>query len=76
MCGLQLYFINEKFYDAFLNIPKKVHCDTYMDNLNGDYKYCYPFPALQRPGFSTNNKDSKEPVNYNSILSEKDIYKG
>jgi len=73
VCGFQLYIVAEKFYDAFLSVPKNQHIDTYMNELKGDYKYCYPFPALQRSGFSANNKCE---VNYNSILSEQDIYKG
>jgi len=73
VCGLQLYFIDSSFYDVFLSAPDNVHIDTYMDELKGDYRYCYPFPALQRPGFSANNKAI---CDYNKILSEKDIYKG
>lgn len=73
VCGFQLYIIHEKFYDKFLEIPDDVHIDTYMDELKGDYKFCYPFPALQRPGFSSNNMAH---VNYNEILEEKDIYRG
>lgn len=72
ICGFHLYFISEKFYDAFLSAPDKEHIDTAMDNLNGDYHFCYPFPALQRSGFSANNKAV---VNYNAILNENDIYK-
>lgn len=73
VCGLQLYFIDSSFYDAFLSAPDNVHIDTYMDELKGDYHYCYPFPALQRAGFSANNKAI---VDYNKILEQKDIYKG
>lgn len=72
ICGFQLYIISEKFYDKFLGTPDDVHIDTYMDELGGDYKFCYPFPALQRPGFSANNMAD---VNYNAILSKEDIYK-
>ena len=73
VCGLQLYFIDSSFYDVFLSAPDNVHIDTYMDELKGDYHYCYPFPALQRAGFSANNKAV---VDYNKILEPKDIYKG
>lgn len=72
VCGFQLYIISEKFYDKFLGIPDDVHIDTYMDELKGNYKFCYPFPALQRPGFSANNMAD---VNYNAILNKDDIYK-
>lgn len=73
ICGFQLYVIHSSFYDAFLSTPDDVHIDTYMDELKGDYKFCYPFPALQRAGFSSNNMAV---VDYNKILSEQDIYKG
>ncbi len=73
VCGFHLYCISEKFYDTFLSIPDDVHIDTYMDELGGDYKYCYPFPALQRAGYSFNNHAV---VDYNTVLSEKDIWKG
>lgn len=73
VCGFQLYIISEKFYDTFLSIPENVHIDTYMDELKGDYKFCYPFPALQRVGFSANNRAV---VDYNKILEPKDIYNG
>ena len=73
ICGFHLYIVAEKFYDRFLSVPDNVHIDTEMNNLKGDYKFCYPFPALQRPGFSSNNKTD---VNYNKILKEEDIYRG
>jgi len=43
-----------------------------MNDLGGDYKFCYPFPALQRSGYSFNNKAV---VNYNTVLKDKDIWK-
>lgn len=73
VCGFQMYFISSKFFDRFLSTPKNQHIDTYMNELKGDYKFCYPFPCLQRSGFSANNKTI---VNYNSILQPEDIYKG
>lgn len=71
VCGFHLYAISDKFYDRFLSIPDDVHIDTYMDELKGDYHYCYPFAALQRPGFSSNNMAQ---TNYNAILKPEDIY--
>lgn len=71
VCGFHLYIISEKFYDKFLSVPENVHIDTEMDKLKGDYKFCYPFPALQRVGWSSNNGAV---VNYNSILTTEDIY--
>lgn len=72
VCGFHLYIVAQKFYDKFLSAPDGEHIDTAMDGLKGDYKFCYPFAALQRPGFSWNNPHS--PVNYNGILKSEDIY--
>ena len=47
--------------------------NSFKPDMGGDFKFCYPFPALQRPGFSANNKAI---VDYNKILEPKDIYKG
>lgn len=71
VCGFHLYIISEKFYDAFLGVDKKIHIDTAMDDLKGDYHFCYPFPALQKSGFSANNKSV---VDYNKVLKKEDIY--
>ncbi len=73
--GFHLYVVHERFYDKFLSTPDDVHIDTEMDNLKGDYVFCYPFAALQRPGFSVNNKAQ---VNYNSGcgLKDEDVYGG
>ncbi len=72
ICGFHLYMVHEKFYDSFLSVPDTAHIDTAMADLKGDYKYCYPFAALQRPGLSANNKG--QIVNYNKLLSPEDIY--
>lgn len=71
ICGFHCYMVKEKFYDAFLSVPDDAHIDTAVGDLKGDYYFCYPFPALQRPGFSFNNKDI---CNYNSILKSEDIW--
>ena len=71
VCGFHLYMIHEKFYDKFLSVPDLAHIDTAMNDIKGDYKFCYPFAALQRPGFSANNKMV---VNYNCVLKPEDIY--
>lgn len=73
VCGFHLYVVNERFYDRFLSVPNNSHIDTAMDELKGNYVFCYPFAALQRPGFSANNKAV---VNYNSVLDPKHIYSG
>jgi len=72
ICGFHLYIVAEKFYDKFLSIPHDQHIDTAANDLKGDYKFCYPFACLQNPGFSANNSSV---VNYNSVLTEQDIYK-
>lgn len=71
ICGFHLYFVSSKFYDRFLSVPDEKHIDTSMDELKGNYIFCYPFAALQRAGFSSNNMTD---VNYNSILKEEDVY--
>jgi len=73
VCGFHLYIIHERFYDALLGVSRGQHIDTAMDKLGGRYVFCYPFPALQRSGWSANNRID---CNYNVLLSEQDIYKG
>lgn len=72
VCGFHLYFISEKFYDQFLSVPDNLHIDTAMEGLKGNYVFCYPFPALQRPSWSANNR---EKVDYNKVLNPEDIYR-
>lgn len=71
ICGFHLYIVHSKFYDKFLSMPDEEHIDTAANDLKGDYKFCFPFAALQRAGFSANNSSV---VNYNSILKEEDVY--
>lgn len=72
VCGFHLYIIHSGFYERFLNVPDKIHIDTAMDGLKGNYHFCYPFIALQRVGYSANNMAV---VDYNKIFKEEDIYK-
>ena len=72
ICGFHLYSVSEKFYDPFLSVPDDQHIDTVFNDVKGDYHFCYPFPALQRPGFSANNMMV---VNYNSMIDEKHLFK-
>ncbi len=72
ICGFHLYCVSSKFYNQFLSVPDEKHIDTEMNNINGSYVFCYPFPALQRAGFSSNNKCI---CNYNVVLREQDIYR-
>lgn len=71
LCGFHLYIVAEKFYDKFLSVPDNQHIDTAVSDLKGDFKFCYPFPALQFPGYSANNQSV---VNYNSIFKDEDVY--
>lgn len=71
LCGFQLYLVSSSFYEAFLSVDDKLHIDTEVANLKGDFHVCRPFAALQRPGWSSNNMAQ---VNYNSLLKPEDIY--
>ena len=71
--GFHLYTVAAKFYDKFLIAPDTAHIDVAMDDLGGDYRLCYPFPALQRAGFSSNCSGY---ANYNTVLNKEDIYHG
>lgn len=70
--GFQLYVVADKFYDKYLSAPDNEHIDGAMNALNGDYHFCYPFPALQRVKFSRNNMGI---ANYNILLTDNDVYK-
>lgn len=77
ICGFHLYIISKQFFQRFLDVDDNDHIDTAVCKLGGDYKFCYPFIALQRPGYSAN---SMAMVNYNAIFNtpehEHYIYKG
>lgn len=73
ICGFHLYSVSANFYDRFLSIPDFEHIDTAANNLNGNWKFCYPMAAIQRPGFSANGKRK---VNYNIVLQQEDVYGG
>lgn len=69
--GNHCIIIAERYYDTFLSLPDDKHIDTENKGL-GEFFVCYPFPALQRSGFSANNMCE---VNYNSMLQPENIYK-
>lgn len=71
VCGFHLYCIHKDFYKQLLDVKQGQHIDTAMNDIKGDYHFCYPFPALQRSGFSANNKAV---VDYNKVLKKEDIY--
>lgn len=70
--GLHCYLIHSRFYDKFLNIDPTKHIDTALEGL-GTFKLCYPMAAIQRPGYSANNKKA---VNFNVCLKKEDVYFG
>lgn len=72
--GNHLIVVHEKYYDTFLSVPDNEHIDMAQGG-RGDFVVCFPFPALQRPGFSSN---SRAEVNYNSMLKRNPewIYNG
>jgi hypothetical protein len=61
--GFHCYIIHERYYDTFLATPPDLHIDDAQTG--GDFRVCYPFAALQRPGWSANAKGK---VNYNNDL--------
>lgn len=67
--GLHMYLIHERYYDTFLATDEMSHIDTAQESIA--IKVCYPMAALQRPGFSANNRDHAD---YNTILKREDIY--
>lgn len=72
--GFHLYCVHECFYEKFLSMPDDGHIDTSMWWLGSDkFEFCYPFAALQRPGFSSNNMAH---ANYNTVLKTEDVYGG
>lgn len=73
LCGFHLYAVARKFYDRFLSIPDNKHIDTACDEMGGDFHVCRPFAALQRAGFSSNNRAI---CDYNVMLNKEDIYYG
>lgn len=71
--GNQLITVHSRYYDRWLATDSKKHCDTVHAGV-GEFYVCFPFVALQRPGWSANNK---APVNYNSekVLPREYIYR-
>lgn len=73
--GFHLYMVHSRYYDTFLNVDSKQHIDGAQKSEN--MYVVYPFAALQRPGYSANNRDAmgnSAMVNYNKMLKSEDIY--
>lgn len=71
--GNHCIIVNESYYDIWLNTDSKLHCDSVHAGL-GNFYACFPYPALQRTGWSANTQTV---VNYNSprVLPPEYIYK-
>ncbi len=63
--GLHCYIIHQRYYDRFLAQPENKHIDDQPGM--GKFFVCYPFAALQHPGWSSNGRTM---VNYNYRLEE------
>lgn len=70
--GFHCYVLHKSAYDKFLSVPDDVHIDVAMEDIM-DWTVCYPFAALQRKGFSSNNMKD---VDYNTLLLDSDVYGG
>jgi hypothetical protein len=68
--GNHLIIVHERYYDTFLSVPDNEHVDVAQSDL-GEFYLCYPMAALQRKGFSSNNKIC---CDYNELLNKEDIY--
>jgi len=69
--GFQLYLIHSRYYDTFLSTPDTQHIDS--EQKSDMMFYCYPYAALQRPGFSANNRGGI--VDYNKLwVKPGDVY--
>lgn len=62
--GNHCIIIAEKYYERFLAHPDKDHIDNQR---GGDFYVCFPFAALQRSAWSSNNRAT---VNYNGLLKD------
>lgn len=69
--GAHCYIVHERYYDRFLAVPDHAHIDLAQDG--ADIEVVYPMAAIQRPGWSANNQKWSD---YNSVLSDKDVYGG
>jgi hypothetical protein len=70
--GMHLYIIHKSFYDLFLQTDPNLHIDISLSDI-GLYKVCNPFAAIQFNGYSSNTGKEE---NYDSIISQRNLYKG
>lgn len=62
--GFHCYIIHQRHYDRFLSVNDDAHIDD-AQPVGRIYKVCFPFAALQHPGWSAN---AKKDVDYNGDL--------
>lgn len=67
--GFHCYIVKARYYEQFLSVPDDGHVDCLQTG--GTYRVCYPFAAIQRPGWSANAKGN---VDYNTLLGKEDVY--
>jgi hypothetical protein len=70
--GMHCYIIQNWFYDTFLSLGEDKHLDFALHG-RATYGLCYPMAAIQRPGYSDNNKAD---ANHNTVLEAKQVYGG
>lgn len=70
--GNHLIIVSERYYDKFLSVPERCHID-YAQAGMGAFYVCFPFAALQRPGYSFN---AQEKVNYNKEIKPEWVHNG
>lgn len=67
--GLHCYIIGENYYEKFMETPSDFHIDDQPNK--GKFFVCFPFAALQYPGWSSNNRKM---VNYNESIPKNYLY--
>jgi hypothetical protein len=72
--GHHCIIISERYYDRFLETNETEHIDSAQSG-RGEFYLCYPMVALQRVGWSANNKVICD-YNTGCGITEQDIYRG
>lgn len=69
--GFHLYIVHYSYYDIFLATRDESHIDMAQKGDKYQLCVCYPYAALQRPGFSWNNMKYAD---YNTRFKPEDVY--
>ena len=72
LVGFQLYMVHSRYYDTFLATTDKDHIDSAQRSKL--MYFCYPYAAIQRAGWSANNK-MKVDYNFNWV-KDGDLFTG